>query len=84
MALLQLMPRYIRLPTQEAANTMKAKFHHLGGFPNVIGCVDGTHIRIQGPRQNEHEFVNRKNYHSINAMVRTQSCIELYNLYYMS
>ncbi|XP_041361019.1 putative nuclease HARBI1 [Gigantopelta aegis] len=38
-------------------------------FPSVIGCIDGTHIRIQAPAQEEHEFINRKNFHSINVQV---------------
>ena len=37
------------------------------GFPNVLGCVDGTQITIQAPHENEGEFVCRKGYHSINA-----------------
>ena len=38
-----------------------------GRFPGVIGCVDRTHVRIQEPRANENNFVNRKGYHSINV-----------------
>ena len=33
----------------------------------MIGCVDGTHIKIQAPYQNENDFVNRKGFHSINV-----------------
>ena len=33
----------------------------------MIGCVDGSHIRIQGPSDNENDFVNRKGYHSVNV-----------------
>ena len=32
---------------------------------DVIGGIDGTHIRIKSPFNDEHLFVNRKNYHSI-------------------
>ena len=40
----------------------------MGGFPNVIGCVDGTHIRLHRvPKETENDFVNRKRYHSINV-----------------
>jgi len=35
----------------------------------VIGCVDGTHIWIRRPRDHEADYVNRKNYHSINVQV---------------
>ena len=40
----------------------------MGGFPNVIGCVDGSHIRLHGvPKETENDFVNRKRFHSINV-----------------
>jgi hypothetical protein len=42
------------------------------GFPGVLGCVDGTFIRIQRPAENEPDFVNRKGFHSLNVMVNTK------------
>ncbi|XP_055850460.1 putative nuclease HARBI1 [Episyrphus balteatus] len=39
------------------------------GIPGVIGCIDGTHIALQRPTENEHMFFNRKGYHSLNAMI---------------
>ena len=42
-------------------------FHEIAGFTNVIGAIDGTHIRIKSPSNDEHLFVNRNNYHSINV-----------------
>ena len=44
----------------------KNAFYQRGGFPSVIGCVDGTHIRIQAPHYDENGYVNRKGFHSIN------------------
>jgi hypothetical protein len=41
----------------------------MAAFPKVIGCIDGTHIQIKAPSTQEHAYVNRKNEHSINAMV---------------
>ena len=32
-----------------------------------MGRVDGTHIRIQAPQENENGYVNRKGFHSINV-----------------
>ena len=69
-AFLRYMNEFIEWPDQQTADANKAKFFGMNGFPNVIGCVDGTHVRIQAPVDQEHEFVNRKNYHSINVQVR--------------
>lgn len=53
------------------AEKTKSKQHFYGkyGFPGIIGCVDGTHVAIIRPTDNEHHFFNRKGWHSINAMV---------------
>lgn len=45
------------------------QFYQKTGFPGVIGCVDGTHINIVRPIENEHLFFNRKGKHSINTMI---------------
>jgi hypothetical protein len=42
-------------------------FDESGGFPGVIGCVNGTHVRITAPNVDEPSFVNRKGYHSLNV-----------------
>ena len=49
------------------------------GFPNVIGCVDCTHVKIISPAINEHEFINRKIFHSINVQLICNA-----NLYIMN
>ncbi|XP_052082587.1 putative nuclease HARBI1 isoform X2 [Mytilus californianus] len=45
----------------------RGDFYRLSGFPNVIGAIDGTHIRIQAPSEDEPSFVNRKGVHSVNV-----------------
>ena len=45
----------------------KRGFYDKGGFIGVIGCVDGTHVKIQGPTENENDYVNRNGFHSINV-----------------
>lgn len=40
------------------------------GFPGIVGCIDGTHIKIMAPKQElRHLYYCRKGYYSINAMV---------------
>ena len=58
-AMVALMPRLVYMPTQQEADRQKVKFMRIAGHPNIIGCIDGTHVRIQAPSTNEHEYVNR-------------------------
>ncbi|XP_050338514.1 putative nuclease HARBI1 [Bactrocera neohumeralis] len=45
--------------------------HFFGKYkiPGIVGCIDGTHIKIIKPPDNEHLYFNRKGYFSINAMI---------------
>ena len=59
--------QFIRWPSTAAERQeIKQGFFEKGGFPGVIGCIDGTHIRIQGPSAHESDFVNGKGFHAIN------------------
>ncbi|XP_048237834.1 putative nuclease HARBI1 [Haliotis rufescens] len=61
--------QFVRMPTGSDADTTKQKFHKISGFPNVLGCVDGTFVRIIGPKVNEGDYLNRKGYHSMNVQM---------------
>ena len=37
------------------------------GFPQVIGVIDGTHIPIQQPVANKHDYFCYKQFYSINC-----------------
>ena len=47
-------------------------------FDQCVGCVDGTHIPIRKPINNEVVYVSRYGYHSLNTMVS----IKMNNLSY--
>ncbi|XP_055906525.1 putative nuclease HARBI1 isoform X2 [Eupeodes corollae] len=51
--------------TQNARNY----FFSTSRLPGVIGCVDGTHIGIVAPIELRHQYLNRKGYYSLNAMI---------------
>ena len=59
--------QFIKWPSNDEKQVSKIKFFDVAGFPCVIGCIDGTHVRIQAPHEHENDFVNRKGYHSINV-----------------
>ena len=42
------------------------------GVQGAIDALDGCHIEILRPQENEQAYVNRKGYHSINLMARGQ------------
>ncbi|XP_056598305.1 putative nuclease HARBI1 [Triplophysa dalaica] len=62
-----------QFPGHKPVRAIKEEFHMIAesplGFPNVIGCLDGTHIPIIAPSQNEADYVNRKSIHSINVQI---------------
>jgi len=63
---------YIRFPhTVDELVKVKRKYSDIdAALPNVVGAVDGTHIRLTLLRKEEESlFVNRKQYHSINAQI---------------
>ena len=59
-------PTCIQWPADTKA-TEKHFFEHFR-IPNVVGCIDGTHVQIIAPSgEEEPAYVNRLNYHSINV-----------------
>lgn len=62
---------YIHFPytPAEMYNTAAQFYDCYGKKPLCLGSVDGTHIPIVAPRIREHNYINRKNLHSLNVMV---------------
>lgn len=69
-ALFRIAPHFISWPSNEQANIIINKFQESSGFPNTIGVIDGTHIRIEAPKENAADYINRKGYHSIQLQVK--------------
>jgi len=40
-------------------------FERRSMIPNIVGAIDGSHIRVAAPRRNEDSYFNRKKYHSV-------------------
>ena len=57
------------MPNDSDAVISKQQFYSLARFPGIIGAIDGSHVPIIAPKEDEHLFVNRKNFHSINVQV---------------
>ncbi|XP_066596944.1 uncharacterized protein [Prorops nasuta] len=63
--LLSISPRLIHFPNQEEKQIIKEYFLNKKGFPNVIGAIDGSHIRIDRPADDPNAYMNRKQYFSL-------------------
>ncbi|XP_036341573.1 uncharacterized protein LOC118750930, partial [Rhagoletis pomonella] len=64
-------PNWIKLRmTEEEESAAKENFYVKCGIPGIVGCVDGTHVKIKCPSEDtKHLYYNRKGYYSINAMI---------------
>lgn len=56
---------FIVWPTRQQAEVTSIKIEERSGFPNVIGAVDGTLIKISAPTRNPEAYICRKNYCAI-------------------
>lgn len=72
---------FIKCPNTNAEKiSVMQKYYDLSKFPNVLGCIDGTHVPIKTPCKDEHLFINRKNFHSINVQGVCDSDLRFTNL----
>ena len=67
--------------TESDRKVIQYDFYRMRQFPNVIGAIDCTHIRIQSPNSNIGEkFRNRKGYFSINVQAVCSSRLQFLNI----
>jgi len=61
-AMNNIVDNFVQFPlTRNARNTIKTQFFQKFGFPGCVGAIDGTHVAILKPSQDdEHNFYNRK------------------------
>ena len=65
-AILSLKNELVKWPTGESRRMVHLGFHNIGGFNNVIGAVDGTHIILgSAPLKQSEIYWNHKKKYSI-------------------
>ncbi|XP_050309684.1 uncharacterized protein LOC126745745 [Anthonomus grandis grandis] len=64
MFLSDLSPQIIQWPNEHEKRISEEHFR-MNGFPNVIGAIDGTHIKLDKPENDPDSYLNRKGYYSI-------------------
>jgi hypothetical protein len=62
--------RWIQFPmTEKSRQAVQMEFMEKFGFPCVIGAIDGTHVAILQPVEDEYVYFNRKGFHSKNVQI---------------
>nr|CAG8635682.1 14393_t:CDS:2 [Entrophospora candida] len=65
-AILETKNNYVKWPVEQHRHEILDGFQQIGGFPNVIGAIDGTHINLtNAPSKDPEVFFNRKKRYSI-------------------
>lgn len=81
LALEHIAPRWIKFPTNDQEKqAVQLEFMQRFGFPGVIGVIDGTHVAILQPTEDEHLYFNRKNFHSKNVQIICDSNLLILNV----
>lgn len=61
---------WIQFPSNDERKAqIKANFMQQFNFPGTIGCIDCTHVAILRPVDEEHNYLNRKGFHSKNIQI---------------
>ncbi|XP_054259916.1 uncharacterized protein LOC128984604 [Macrosteles quadrilineatus] len=77
----ELKAEYIKFPSGDYATRTKTIFFTKYGFPNVLSCVDGTHIPIVSPSTpDKEEYRCRKGFFSINVLGAAGADLEFTNI----
>ncbi|XP_036139699.1 protein ANTAGONIST OF LIKE HETEROCHROMATIN PROTEIN 1-like [Monomorium pharaonis] len=71
----------IKWPQEQNVKIVCDKFFIKQGVPNVLGAIDGTHIRIEKPSINARDYINRKKYFSICLQAVVDSDMRITNIY---
>ncbi|XP_062590955.1 putative nuclease HARBI1 [Saccostrea cucullata] len=64
----------------EEIRRSKTDFFGKAGFPNVLGAIDGTLIKIQAPSENEPSYVCRKGFHALNVQAVADASLRFTDL----
>lgn len=71
-----LAPRFIQWPKGETVRCTINEFSKIKNFPNVIGALDGSHIKIRAPKEDAASYICRKQFHAIHLQaVCNKKCV---------
>ena len=60
-----LQPHHMPIPTKDRFQCIAEEFNEIWNFPNLLGAIDGKHIRIACPKNSGSMFFNYKKFFSV-------------------
>ena len=67
-AMVKISHKFIYMPRNEAERSkIKSDMYKVARFPGILGLIDGTHVPLIAPKDEEYLYVNRRKFHSINV-----------------
>ena len=70
--------KYVRLPNAAEKYLIKKRIWETYGIPNIIGIIDGTHVKVEVLPTSRALYVNYKRYPSIMNLVCTDDNLCFY------
>ncbi|KAJ8939837.1 hypothetical protein NQ314_010966 [Rhamnusium bicolor] len=65
--LCNLSPQIITWPSNNEKRIIEQHFRE-NGFPNIIGVIDGSHLKIDKPENDPDSYINRQCYYSVQVV----------------
>ncbi|KAJ8273847.1 hypothetical protein GJAV_G00106160 [Gymnothorax javanicus] len=72
--------KLIKAPTVEEACATARRFQQKFGMPQIMGCIDGTHIPVLPPSDGYKDFVNRKGWPSLILQAVVDDAYRFWNI----
>lgn len=80
-AIEEMAPQWIKFPNSFIEKReIKRRFMEASNFPGTIGAIDCTHVAIIAPSDEEHNYLNRKGFHSKNVQIICDYNLRILNI----
>jgi hypothetical protein len=76
--ILTLRREFIKWPDYDQMQNISILFRRKQGIRNVIGAIDGYHIKIHKPKDDQESYYNRKGFHSLLLQGNTKLFLDVY------
>ncbi|XP_018311308.1 putative nuclease HARBI1 isoform X2 [Mycetomoellerius zeteki] len=80
-AIYSLADKFIKWPSVEEAQQTWMDVQYKHKFPKVLGAINGTHIRIQKPKEHAENYLNRNGHYSIHLQAVCDSTLKFIHCY---